>query len=150
MQAMFLWDAGGEMDLPAAEQIFADASDDLELRRSAMDAARGAWEARQTSDPWVGRLAPQWPIHRQPRVDRNLIRLAIWELTYTDTPQKVVLDEAIELAKHFSTADSPGFINGVLDAVLREHRALSSEASVRESSTTPVPLSEPVDPPTGI
>ena len=54
-----------------------------------------------------------------------MIRLAVWELTNADTPPKVVLDEAIELAKKFSTEQSPAFINGVLDAVLKEHQGLT-------------------------
>jgi len=53
-------------------------------------------------------------------VDRNILRLAVWELTSADTPPKVVIDEAIELAKAFSTEHSPAFVNGVLDAVLHE------------------------------
>jgi len=60
-------------------------------------------------------------------VDRNLLRLAVWELTNTDTPPKVVIDEAIELAKEFSTEQSPAFINGVLDAVLKERQGLLGE-----------------------
>jgi len=48
-----------------------------------------------------GAVAPQWPPYRQPAVDRNVLRMAVWELVNTSTPPKVVIDEAIELAKHF-------------------------------------------------
>ena len=51
----------------------------------------------------------------------------MYEITGTDTPPKVVIDEAIELAKTYSTENSPAFVNGVLDAVLKEHRKLTSE-----------------------
>ncbi len=78
--------------------------------------------------PGLRRSAPQWPPRRQPAVDRSLLRLAVWELTNTQTPPKVVIDEAIELAKHFSTGQSPAFVNGVLDAVLKEHRGLIAES----------------------
>jgi hypothetical protein len=71
------------------------------------DAGHQRLDARQTADEWAARLAPQWPTNRQPAVDRAILRLAIWELTNTDTPPKVVIDEAIELAKHFSTATRP-------------------------------------------
>ena len=87
-----------------------------------------AWEHRQTADRWVERVAPQWPPHRQPAVDRNVLRMAVWELVNTPTPPKVVIDEAIELAKHFSTELSASFVNGVMDAILKEHRALTSAA----------------------
>jgi N utilization substance protein B len=92
-----------------------------------MDSAHKAWEYRKQSDAWIERLAPQWPPRRQPSVDRNLLRLALWELTGRDTPPKVVVDEAIELAKQYSTEGSPAFINGVLDSVLKELGHLKSE-----------------------
>jgi N utilization substance protein B len=101
-----------------------EASDDPVTRQFALDLARGAWNNREIADAWIERLAPQWPPRRQPGVDRNIMRLAVWELTGTDTPPKVAIDEAIELAKVFSTENSPAFVNGVLDAVLREHKAL--------------------------
>jgi transcription antitermination protein NusB len=123
MQVLFSWDAQGNADPVMADRIVADASDDPVVRQRALDMAAAAWKERQANDEWVIRLAPQWPTRRQPSVDRALIRLAVWELTQSDTPPKVVLDEAIELAKQFSTKQSPSFVNGVLDAVLKEHQA---------------------------
>jgi len=58
----------------------------------------------------------------------NHERLAAWEMTAGQTPPKVVIDEAIELAKSFSTAQSPGFVNAVLDSVLKEHKQLTESA----------------------
>jgi N utilization substance protein B len=124
LQVLFAWDAHGQACDEMASQVTHDGTDDPLTRQQAVVLARGAWEWRQSSDPWVERLAPQWPPRRQPAVDRNLLRLAIYELTSTDTPARVVLDEAIELAKLYSTEHSPSFINGVLDAVLREHRSI--------------------------
>jgi transcription antitermination protein NusB len=123
MQILFSWDVRGEMDSDMANQIIVDGSDDPALRQRALQMATSAWETRQVADDWIVRLAPQWPTRRQPGVDRALLRLAVWELTHLDTPPKVVLDEAIELAKEFSTEQSPAFINGVLDAILRERAA---------------------------
>jgi N utilization substance protein B len=90
-------------------------------------------------DERLERLAPQWPPRRQPGVDRSLLRLAVWELTNADTPPKVVIDEAIELAKKFSTEQSPAFINGVLDAVLREHRTMIGETNEGQRPSSPSP-----------
>ena len=59
-------------------------------------------------------------------VDRNVLRLATYELTYTETPASVVIDEAIELAREFGTERSSGFVNGVLDAVARSVRGAGS------------------------
>jgi transcription antitermination protein NusB len=127
LQLLFLWDSHGERDEEMTQQAVRDASTEITLRTRALELAGAVWEHRQIADTWVERLAPQWPPRRQPIVDRNLIRMAVWELTGTQTPPKVVLDEAIELAKEYSTEQSPSFINGVLDAVLKEAEKLKSE-----------------------
>jgi N utilization substance protein B len=128
MQILFLWDTQDGADRALAEQIVTDGSNDPDIRRGALDAAAGTWEQRKMIDERLERIAPQWPPRRQPGVDRNLIRLAVWEMTSTDTPPKVVIDEAIEMAKVFSTEQSGGFVNGVLDAVLKENQALKGGA----------------------
>ncbi len=125
MQILFLWDTQNRDDPEMARQVLADATEDVELREKALEMATAAWQHRQTADRWVERVAPQWPPHRQPAVDRNVLRMAVWELTNMDTPPKVVIDEAIELAKHFSTEQSASFVNGVMDAILKEHRTLT-------------------------
>jgi N utilization substance protein B len=127
IQLLFSWDAAGERDARMTEQLVQDMATDPSTRQRAQEMAAAAWDARETADQWVSRLAPQWPPRRQPGVDRSILRLAIWELTNADTPPKVVIDEAIELAKHYSTEHSPSFVNGVLDAILKEHQALIKE-----------------------
>jgi N utilization substance protein B len=129
MQILFLWDTQQDANEELARTVADENSDDPELRRLAADMAKGTWEQRATIDPWIERLAPQWPLRRQPGVDRNLLRLAIWELTNTPTPAKVVLDEAIELAKQYSTEQSAAFVNGVLDTVLKEQQKLTESSS---------------------
>ncbi len=128
MQILFLWDSRGQYDdavaLTAAEQLLADPA----ARSKAMEMARLAWEQKAASDAWVNRLAPQWPTHRQPGVDRNIIRLAVWELTSGTMEPKVVLDEAIELAKEFGGEQSAPFVNGVMDAIFKEHSRLTGGA----------------------
>jgi N utilization substance protein B len=84
-----------------------------------IDLALGAFEARAAADTEFTALAPEWPAHRQPAVDRAILRLAHYELTLGRTPAKLVLSEAIELARHFSTDKSPAFVNGLLDKVYR-------------------------------
>ena len=128
MQVLFLWDTNGESDPMLAAQVAGDdQSVTDELRRDALKLATDAWQARESSDSWIARLAPQWPPKRQPGVDRSILRLAVHELTSGQTPPKVVIDEAIELAKSFSTEQSPGFVNAVLDSVLKEHKQLTGE-----------------------
>jgi N utilization substance protein B len=135
MQILFLWDSQETADTGLADQVVMDGSDDPEVRRAALQMSAATWEQRKIIDERIERIAPQWPPRRQPGVDRNLIRLAIWEMTSTDTPPKVVIDEAIELAKHFSTEQSPAFVNGVLDAVLKEHETLTEIEPRRHEDT---------------
>lgn len=124
VQVLFAFDAQGAASPELANEVAIGASSDLDLIARATKNAMLAWDARKSNDEWVVRLAPQWPTHRQPGVDRAILRYAVWELTSTDTPPKVVIDEAIELARRFSTANSPAFVNGVLDAVWKEVKAL--------------------------
>src|SRR4051794_12377394 len=139
LQLLFLFDAHGAADRELALQAAQEAGEDPASRERAIEMASAAWNARETIDPWIERLAPQWPPRRQPGVDRSILRLAVWELTNSDTPPKVVLDEAIELAKTFSTENSPAFVNGVLDAVLRELTSMKEGIEPRRHEDTKGP-----------
>ncbi|HYE20551.1 MAG TPA: transcription antitermination factor NusB [Tepidisphaeraceae bacterium] len=127
LRTLFVWDAHDDAtDRDVVERVGDDLSADDDVRAYARHMAEGTWETRNSIDAWIDRLAPQWPVRRQPGVDRAVLRLAVWELTNTATPPKVVIDEAIELAKQYSTENSGGFVNGVLDSVLREFNDLIS------------------------
>ncbi len=126
MQVLFLWDSQGQSDVEMARQVIGESGQDPASNSQALQVATGAWDQHEASDRWVGRVAPQWPVHRQPPVNRAILRMAVWEMLNTATPAQVVMDEAIELAKHFSTEGSASFVNGVLDAILKEHKALTS------------------------
>ncbi|CAG0984075.1 Transcription antitermination protein NusB [Phycisphaerales bacterium] len=79
----------------------------------------GAYEHRAEADAEFQTLAPDWPAHRQAAVDRAILRLAHYEMSAGLAPVRVVVSEAVELAKHFSTEKSPAFINALLDRVLK-------------------------------
>jgi N utilization substance protein B len=81
---------------------------------------RGVVEALPEVDERIARNAEHWKIPRMPAVDRNILRLAVYEMLRTDTPPAVVIDEALELARRFAGEESVHFVNGVLDAVRRE------------------------------
>jgi N utilization substance protein B len=67
-------------------------------------------------DKTLSATAKNWSLARMPTVDRNILRLATWEILHLpETPRAVVINEAVDLAKHFGEKDSPGFVNGVLD-----------------------------------
>jgi len=71
-------------------------------------------------DNWISKKSEHWRLERMPAVDRNILRMALFEMSKTDTPPAVVIDEALELARQFSGDESVAFINGVLDAVRRD------------------------------
>lgn len=80
----------------------------------------GTWRNRARYDQILTETASDWSIARMPPVDRNILRLGLHELLEEpDTPPEVVINEAIELARLFAAEDSPGFVNGVLDAARR-------------------------------
>lgn len=83
----------------------------------------GVDEHRGEVDATIDRFARGWTVARMPVVDRNVLRLGVFELLHGDAPAAVAIDEAVELVKILSTADSPRFVNGVLEAVRRERGA---------------------------
>jgi transcription antitermination protein NusB len=84
--------------------------------------AKGASEMATDIDHRISAKSAHWKLERMPVVDRNILRLAIYEISRHDTPPAVVIDEALELARQFSGEESVAFINGVLDAVHKEIR----------------------------
>ena len=86
---------------------------------------------RNDLDEIISRQADHWRLARMPVVDRNILRLALFELLHEpDTPQPVVIDEALEIAKRFSTPRSSQFINGILDGVLKARPVRDKQAWV--------------------
>ena len=120
LQAMYQFDAGATETPDAVRESLDGSPATPDARVSGFDLAQHAWEHRSESDAVMDRLAPDWPVRRQPMVDRNLLRLAFYEMHRCETPPKVVINEAVELAKEFGSERSPGFVNGVLDKLMRE------------------------------
>jgi transcription antitermination protein NusB len=88
----------------------------------ARELVEGTVEHREQIDELIRGQADNWRIERMPAVDRNILRLAVYELLYErDVPKLVVVDEAIELAKKFGSENSGRFVNGLLDGLLKQH-----------------------------
>jgi N utilization substance protein B len=126
LQVLFLWDQRqGSIDDAMAEFYTTLHSEEDDPRRADPDdfmerLVRGTAASVAEIDARILAKSANWRLERMPAVDRNILRLAVYEMTSTDTPAPVVIDEALELARQFSTDESVSFINGVLDAVHRD------------------------------
>ena len=127
VQALYQFDAGNADAEDVVRASLADSPGDEQTHRRGYDLARKAWDVRSSADAAVAALSPEWPTHRQPVVDRTILRLAYYEMTSGKTPPKVAINEAVELAREFSTEKSPMFINGVLDKIYRSMKEGASQ-----------------------
>lgn len=140
LQVLFHIDVGHADPDTALFQAFTreqEADDRAELNEKdaqyARDLVQGAWERKDQLDGVIAKYAKDWTVDRMAGVDRNILRLAIYEINHqNDVPDGVVADEAVEMAKNFSTADSGKFINGILGSVIRgiEQGEASAEPTV--------------------
>jgi N utilization substance protein B len=125
LQILFEWDARKEPVEDAIASfyntLYSEQSETCPPRDDFVDRlVKGVVENITEIDRRLTQHAEHWRIERMPAVDRNVLRLAIYEMMAMDTPPPVAIDEAIELARRFSGEESVQFINGVLDAAKRE------------------------------
>ncbi len=119
LQILFEADAVGRDPLSLLDRDIAEHSLTRSGRAFLGDLVRGVLENLEELDKIITRFAPSWPIGQMAIVDRNLLRMAIHELTGGDTPPKVAINEAVELARVFGSDSSSRFVNGVLGSVAR-------------------------------
>jgi N utilization substance protein B len=125
MQMLFQWDMS-QQDTKKLEAKFwrsAKAADGT--RAFANKLFEGAVEEATTLDELITKHADNWRFERLSSIDRAILRLGIYELLFVATPGKVVLNEAVDLAKKFSSEEASGFVNGILDAV---HNSLKNKS----------------------
>lgn len=131
LQALCLFDAVGDTFAARLDVFLRDRANyiDLGWKRGLADdlvemarrLTQGTWQHRAEYDALLTEHVVGWSVQRMQPVDRNILRLGLYELQEcADTPPAVVLNEAIELARLFGGADSPGFVNGVLDGLRRK------------------------------
>ena len=123
---MFLWDLRKQSIEEAIASFYETLSSEEEAPQAALPdefmetLVHGAVEKAPEIDRRIAEKSEHWRLDRMPAVDRNILRLAVFEMTDVGTPPAVVIDEALELARQFSGDESVAFINGVLDAVHRQ------------------------------
>lgn len=123
LQALYQMDAGSVNQPEVVRAALDESPGTTDTHDRGHELATLAWEFRDEADAAVAALTPEWPTHRQPMIDRNILRLAYYEIFFGATPPKVAINEAVELAKEFSTDKSPMFINGVLDKLYKQRPA---------------------------
>lgn len=88
-------------------------------------------------DQIISQNAPKWPIDKINNVDLSILRCAIWELLNQETPARVVIDEAVELAKEFGTETSSSFVNGVLGSITKTNPIISEKIITQKDNGSP-------------
>jgi len=131
MQMLFQWDMSPSEPGRLEKFFWREAKAAPNTQKFANELFEGAVKEAKELDELIGKHAENWRIERLAAIDRAILRLAIYELRKPETPAKVVLNEAIEMAKKFSGDESAPFINGILDAV---RKALPGAREQKERS----------------
>ena len=128
LQVLYLWDMRRQT-VEDAVQAYYDSlySEEEEVKPDSdpfmEELVAGTVAKMPELDEAITRNAANWRLDRMPVVDRNLLRLAVYEILFVGTPAAVAIDQALELARRFSGDESVGFVNGVLDAVAKGRAA---------------------------
>jgi transcription antitermination factor NusB len=138
LQFLYQVDLVGTDAKSEAEGFLREEERDAESRKFALRLIRGTLEHKVQIDDIVQQVAQNWEISRMAVVDRNVLRLATYELLHCeDIPPKVAINEAIEIGKRFSTQNSGAFINGILDKIM--NKALAARKAGATSGPTDAP-----------
>ena len=121
IQGLYQLDVQGSDLLEQLSEFFIENESDQVARKLASEWTTGTWSNLAQCDELIVDSTIKWKLSRLSPVDKSILRLSVYQLKFCgEIPPKVVINEAVELAKKFSTAQSPAFVNGVLDAVLKK------------------------------
>lgn len=120
LQVLYQFDLNSDRD-PAEDDEFIRKrmSNNVDLVNFAMSLLKGVLRNREELDAMLTERAENWSLSRMAVTDRNVMRIAAFEILYTDTPDRVAINEAVELSRRFGSAQSSQFVNGVLDRFLK-------------------------------
>jgi N utilization substance protein B len=125
-QVLYQEDLNPSGDPTVGERLLKRRLRSEELFRFASDLVAGVHCYRQEIDGLIEQIAANWSLGRMAPTDRNILRLGAYEILYSDTPDRVAINEAVELAKRFGSAQSAQFVNGILDRLM--HSAAKEES----------------------
>ena len=121
MQALYQLDVQGDDVFNNLSKFFMEFEKDTYISQLAWNWMKGTWDNIKECDELITMATIKWQFARLSPVDKSILRLSVYHLKFCpEIPPKVVINEAIELAKKFSTDKSPAFVNGVLDAILKK------------------------------
>jgi transcription antitermination protein NusB len=117
LQMLFEWEIGGQPHDRIEKGFWKNTRAEKTTRAYANQLFEGAVGQAETLDARISRQAENWRLERMAAIDRAILRLAVYELGIAETPAAVVINEALELARKFSSEEAVPFINGILDAI---------------------------------
>lgn len=118
LQALYKIDLTGHVPLVVIRERIEEANLDSDLADFAVQIVRGVWPMINDLDAYIAENAPEWPLDQVAAIDRNILRMALWEFAVSnETPIKVAINEAVELGKVYGSDSSARFINGVLGSL---------------------------------
>ncbi len=132
MQALCQLDSQGDEYLPTVATFLADHIESGETLSYAHDLVELAWREREVVEKEIAQHSKGWTMARMSSVDRNVLRVALAEFDLKQAPPKVIINEAIEIAKEFGSAESGAFVNGILDKVWAMIDPAAREQGTRE------------------
>jgi N utilization substance protein B len=119
LQMLFQWEMGKQEPSRIEEGFWKNVHSQASTREFANQLFENAAARAEEIDPIISTHAKNWRIERMPAIDRAILRLSLTELRTSGTPPRVVINEALELAKKFSSEEAAPFINGILDAAVK-------------------------------
>ena len=148
LQALYEIDIVGHPPGLVVEERIEEASLEPALSEFTRRIVHGVTPLSKTLDQFIAEHAPEWPLDQVATVDRNILRIALWEFAvYSDTPIKVAINEAIELAKEYGSDSTPRFVNGVLGSLAqRQNEIRQSLQSLVEKTKTDLKIDTEHDP----
>lgn len=118
LQMLYQWEVGKHSPANVEQTFMQGRNISPDVDSFARNLFEGTVSEVESLDRTIARHAKNWRTSRMPAIDRNILRMALWEMLYhPETPGAVVINEALELARRFASTDSVEFINGVLDAI---------------------------------
>lgn len=118
LQMLYQRDLNPDIEADTVRAMVQEQLREEELARFCWSLFAGVMESRSLIDARIEEVAEHWTLSRMAPTDRNVLRLGAFELLYSDTPHRVAIDEALELAKRYGTKQSASFVNGILDRLV--------------------------------